>query len=963
MSIAGGLSLQQLPYECPDPSFEYVPDHDILRPAVGMLASDVLNIECDELTETVNSHDQSSKTASKDRKQRDQAPRPGPVLSRNNVEPFAPKPDSVEKPKSDLEVLLESQYIKNPYAYAGNIDILSSYSSEPPDSTASMNLRAQAKHALANAWKHDPIRCSVKAAFQIAQDLAASPEYGLTKEEYIWITGDKLPTVKKTPIPVRVDFERVRKIHESMMNLGVDGKIDGADIDQELDEFYGADGTDLRPVGNDSDDEGFSEPAMIATTVVSLPNKSLMEPGVTPGGIFQDSAIVMDEGYAEYSLAHSCPNTGKTSTGAPNDWPSFKAEIAPLRLPEKKGRWLGLAGDQKQCEWPGRRQGPYDLDGLSAWVHASWNDDVEMLDESEGSISDPQDIPGFFTPQPVPRKTSVECDVEASASNILKATGAPITAALAVSEVHDEDQMVDARVVETTNKTPLPAETTSSFKLVQRAQRVSEPMEETSGDKPFEATPQSLGQPQNHNVHGNDKSGKNVETQKQLHVSPTSSKGRQDNKASEVPPQLSSEERAQYLVISNESERNDGPSTVAPDVVRATPKPNIGINAYAHRNIPTSAFTTPVNQRIRQVQHVQFNTPATPATVDINLTPEYNSDVDADEASNGSVEVRLPDSPPANQRGQSALGRYVRETKSHPNSARPNSSTISLAGSDSEQVSLIPSPEHPSQPEGHAGFSKGVELHQKKSDAVFTLGTPKASQQTPSSSKTAPIPTTPANGNDSASFCPATPFQPGSPAHPAFDSPGTPTPAPKAGKAGGKTVRNIFSSPKLASRSPERSRPNPEIVVAPTTPVAGAADLQYGGSQGLLFQKARTGERDTKNVLNSLKLSHEREAGSGSGSSGRESLDDYEDELAGEKNAGVYQGGKPVPESRGSWSSGIDLGVHGEREVAQAVVVPRVRSHDESEEMQIGDVQIEEEPRKKKKLKLGRSSEQGSGRS
>ncbi len=961
MSIAGALSLQQLPYECPDPSFEYVPAHDILRPAVGMLASDILNIECNELKNTVNSHEQSSKTASKNKKQRDQAWQSIPVLSRDNVEPFTSKPDSVEKPKSDLEVLLESQYIQNPYAYPGNIDILSSYSSESSNSTASINLRAQAKHALANTWKHDPIRCSVKAAFQMAQDLAASPEYGLTKEEYIWITGDKLPTGKKTPSPARVDFEHVRKIHESMMNLGVDGKIDGTNIDQELDEFYGADGTDLRPVGNDSDDEGFSEPAIIATTIVSLPNKSLMEPGVTPGGIFQDSAIVMDEGYAEYSLAHSCPNTAKTSTGAPNDWPSFKAEIAPLRLPEKKGRWLGLAGDQKQCEWPGRRQGPYDLDGLSARVHASGNDDVEMLDESEASISDPQDISGFSTPQPVPRNTSVECGVETSASNILKATGAPITAALAVSEVRDRNQMVDAPIIEATDKTPLPAETRSSFDLVQRAQEVSEPMEGTSVDKPFEATPHSLGQPQNHNVHGDENSGKNVETQKQLHVFPTSSKGKQNNKASEVPPQLLSEERGQYLDISNESERNDRPFTVAPDVV------SIGTNAHARRNIPTSAFTTPVNQRIRQVQHVHLDTPATPATVDINLTPEYNSDIDADEASNGSVEVRLPDSPTANQRGQSALGRYVRETKLHPNSARPNSSAISLAGSDSEEVSLIPSPEHPSEPEGHAGFSKGVELHQKKSDAVFTLGTPKASQQTPSSSKTAPIPTTPANGNDSASFCPATPFQPGSPDHPAFDSPGTPTPAPKAGKAGGKTVRNIFSSPKLASRSPERASQSSDIVVAPTTPLAGAADLQYGGSQGLLFQKARTNERDTKNVLNSLKLNPVREGGSGSGSgngsSGRESLDDYEDGLAGERNAGMYQGGKADPESRGSRSSRIDLGAHGGKDVAQAVLVKRVRSRDESEEMQGGDVQTEEGPRKKKKQKLRESSEQGSGRS
>ena len=36
--IAGGLSLQQLPYECPDSSFEFASDSDVLKPAVGMLA-------------------------------------------------------------------------------------------------------------------------------------------------------------------------------------------------------------------------------------------------------------------------------------------------------------------------------------------------------------------------------------------------------------------------------------------------------------------------------------------------------------------------------------------------------------------------------------------------------------------------------------------------------------------------------------------------------------------------------------------------------------------------------------------------------------------------------------------------------------------------------------------------------------------------------------------------------------
>lgn len=915
MATAGRFSLQQLPYECPDPRFEYATDSDILRPAVGMLASNIRKIEYDELIETVNSHEQPLKTESKNKEQGDWAGQPTPVSNRDDVQPLIPEPNSVENLNSELELLLESQHIQNPYPYPGNIDLLLSYSSEPPDSALSINLRAQVKHALANLWKHDPIGCSVKAASQAARDLAADPSYGFTKEEFKWAIEGRFPTVKAARIAAEIDFEQARKNIESIKNLDVDGEIDSTHINQELDDFYGSDGIDLRPVDNDSDDEGFHEPGANATTTVSLPGKSHMEPGVTPGGIFQDSGIAMDEGYAQYAVANSLPNTAKASTGmGPSDCPTFDAEIAPLRPPKRKGPWLRLVGDQKAFDWPGRRQGPYDLVGL--------RDHVEILDKPMPSISDPQDTAGSSTPQPVPRKTSVGQNVEA--------IGAQLTAALAVSEVRDAEKVVDAPIVDTTYKTPLPR-VTRSIESVERAQEASAPVERKVDDKPSEATPQFLGQGQPHPIHGKDKSGKNIEIRENFHDIPTSSRETGNNKSSEVVPQLVSEKRRQHLHNSNESARNDGPSTFTPDEIRAIPQSNIDTDAYPRRNIPTTAFSTPVNQRIKPTQQVQVDTPVTPATVNIKLTPEHNGDMDADNASNGSLEVRLPDSPTAKtQKGQSALGHYVQETASHPNLARKTSSTVSLDGSESEEVSLIPTPERPSQPEGHAGFSKAVEFHQKGSDAVFTLGTPKASQKTPSPSKTAPIPTTPASGNDSASFRPTTPFQLGTPAHLHIDSPGTPTPAPKAY---GKSVKSIFGSPKLGSRSPERAGPSSEIVVAPTTPVAGAA-----GGQGLLFQKVKANEKDTKNVLNSLKLSSER----GNESSLPEDLDDYEDELAGEKNVGVYKGGRRVQEARGIMRSGVDLGATGGSRVAQAVLVPSVRSRDESEGMQ------SEEPRKKK---------------
>lgn len=848
----------------------------------------------------------------------------------------------MEKSGTDLEALLGSQFIQNPYPYHSHMDILASYSFEPPESADSVNLREQVKHALGNAWKYDPIRCSVKAAFQVAQHLVGRPNHGLTKEEYTWTTGAKVTTVRRARSEAPVDFEQARKHNEWMKNMDENDK--DLDIHQELDDFYGPDGTDLRPIDNDSSDEGFYEPTAIAHTVVSLPDKSLMEEGITPGGIFQDSGIVMDEAYAEYSHAHSVPNTAKELTATvPSDWPTFDVDIALRRPPKQKSRWLGLVGDQKQCDWPGRRESPYDLYGLCSSIRAAKSNQVEILVEPEIISKNPQGMVETFTPQSVTREASVGPDVVP--------TSLPISPA--VAEAQDANQTVDGSNFVVTHENPLPAEVTSPIKLVQRAQVVSEPMQGRVNGEPSEATTQpSL-------LHGNNENGRHIAIPETISHTFVINKDAADKEASVGAAQSLSEERPQHFPGSIENGSDNELSAPTPHVTRGVPQMDIDTDVHASRGVPTTAFPTPANQRIHLFQRVQVDTPATPATININLIPECNNDMDADDASAGSLAVRQPSSPTTyTQKGQSALDRYVEETQSHPHPAGQSSSTISLAASESEEVSLIPTQECPSQSEDHAGFSKSVELHRKMSDAAFTLSPSKASRQTPSSGKTAPIPITPSNGHESASFRPMTPFQLGTPARPDFDSPGTPTPAPKARKADTNSVMNVFKSSKLGSRSPERARPSPEIVVAPTTPTAEAANRHTGspfGSQGLLFHKTKRNERDTKNVLNSLKLSSER--GSGCGTSKRDSQEDYEDELARGKNFEAYKSGKWVQDAPSMLGSRIDLGVSGGRKVAQAVVVPSVRPRDDNDGIQTEDLQIEE-PRKKK---LRRSMRAGAG--
>lgn len=742
-----------------------------------------------------------SKAHAKNKQQRGQVAPPTPVPNLDDVQPFMSVPDFVEKLGSELEALLTSQHIRDPCPYPGSIRILPSYQAEPTDSAYLRNLTELVKHAVAHAWKYDPLRCSVKGAIKLAQDRAGKPHHGLIKEEYNWATGRNFQIEENTRGAARVDVRQARKTHQWTKNIDKDRKIrsvDSNDLDRELDHFYGPDGTDLRPIDDESD-EGFSEPNSITTTVVSLPDKSLMEAGITPGGIFQDSGISMDEGYAEYSLAHSLPSTARETTGnVPGDWPRFNADVAPLRTPKKNGPWLGLLGDQKQCKWPGRRQGPYDLDGLRS---------PDRNEKADGPISGP------------------------------------------------------------THGNPPPAEAPLSNESVPRAQRASDPVQETVNSEPSEVIPQSLSQEQTSLLHGNNGTITNKDVE--------------HSRASVGAAYSASEERPQYSRGSIEQGVDNAPPVLASHVVSDDPQTENYASTHIHHSVSKTSFSTPVNQCTSRIQQVQVNNAATPKTINIHLTPKYDVD---DDVSDGSLEVRIPNSPTTDtQKGQSALGRYVQETKSHPIPAHQNSSTVSIDDSESEDP-LILSQTQPSQPEGHAGFSKGVDLHQKKSDPMLTLTSRQISQNTPSPSKRAPIPITPPYAkNPAASFCPITPFQLRTPTHADFGSPATPTPAPKASKAKGKSVTDVFQSPKLGSRSPERAGPtsNPKIVVAPTAPTAGATDPQrgspFGGSQGLLFQKTQTNDRGTKNVLNSLQLSPERARG---GAAAYEGLDD-EDELAG----------------------------------------------------------------------------------
>ncbi|KAM0798958.1 hypothetical protein BDR22DRAFT_964211 [Usnea florida] len=855
-----------------------------------------------------------------------------------------PEPKFVNKIGSDLEALLAAPFMQDPYPYTGPKMILPSYSFEASDSVYCVNLKKKVKHALRHAWKYDPIRCSVKAAFDVGRELDIRSHNGLTEKEYAWITGRKLRTAKKRRRAALVDFEQARR--QKGWRTKHRGSDDGLSIDQELDEFYGSNGTKLRPIDdndNNFSDEGFSERDTFTKTIITLPEKSLMEEGVTPGGIFQDSGVVMDESYADYSRAHSAPNTAKEPAGV--QWPSFDVAMAPLRFPKKTVRSLGLFGDQKEREWHGRQQGPYDFHGAGSWASARETDQVTFVEGAEAISEDLQDIAESFTPQPVPRETSIGRDAMPTSSPTL----------IPVTGVQDANQHIDGTSDVDIPGDPLSTEVLPPTESVRHDQEVSVPVQGRVGDETSEATTQ----PSLH--YGSDQDRMNILPSECLIGPPVSIEEVRNTGSSTGEVQLLGVEQPQHFHRSAGNGRDPAPTS---HVTRELPQMDIDTNRHVPHGSTTTAFSTPMTQRTGQIQQVQIETPATPATISISLTPRYNSDMDADDASVGSLEVRIPDSPTnVAETGQSALGHYVQDPQSQSNPAAHGSSTVSLAGSGSDEISLIPAQACPDPPEGHAGFSKGVELHQKEADAVFSLDLSKASEVSPSSSDTAPIPVTPANGNDSVPFEPTTPFQLDTSTRPDFGNLGTPTPAPKTSKVNKNSVMNVFRSPKLGSRSPERAEESPGIVVAPYTPTTGAASSQSDspfGNRGLLFQPVKKNERSTKNVLNSLNLSAEPASGI---TSEHDSQDDSEDELAGGGNAGVsrvvFKGAKHVADTPPAMNEPIDPKAGARRTLAPAVVVRNLRSRggnqgDVSQGLSVETPPVEE-PRKKRQRRSRKS--------
>lgn len=681
---------------------------------------------------------------------------PVPVPSLNDVQPFLPEPDFVAEDPCGLA----PHFVQD--AKHGTLRLLSgSYNLESSQSPYCTNLKAQVQRALSSTWSFDPVQYSVEAARNAYRDYPDNPGHSFTTQELYWITSLKLTSVKEAQAQAEVDLKTASEHLQWLKDLEYDDQILNIDntLDQECKEFYHA--VDISSCSIEcAGDEGFWEPS-INTTWVSLPDKHCAQDASAKTGIFQDSGICMDTGYAQAALPDTPlhvafeitePASKNQVQEPPSSVPTFYARVAPLRTPKASGPWLGLVGDQKQGGWATRKEAPYDFSSFCS----TGGDDLESSDVME------------LNTEP--------CVVNESKSPHLAVddTGGPgnirIMPEKVTTQAKFQDQNKDSRV---------------AF---------------TSGNCPRAAQGPIL-----------------THASSDLFSDFVNFDGGGDNNLRDT------------LAITNVAQTAKATTHTAVSLI-----------------VPTAVLTTPVNNRVRNLRV------AIPVSPTLNLTPEYDSDSDrageANEHSNHNRDVGASSPSNETQRGQGALSRYVEETHATPSMTRQSSSiTISNNGSDAHNSitgalqgrsllgqyvqNIVSLPISPSNTHNNKNQKPSADSLSDPEDMALTpvqdyfppLQQPtEANKATYSTDPPTIPPTTPRNAQTPSTFRPQTPFQLGSPAR-FISSPATPTPGPGRSeprsppkkttrgtifpkdKRKANSVKSVFSSPKLGSRSPEKN--------------------------------------------------------------------------------------------------------------------------------------------------------------
>ena len=180
-------------------------------------------------------------------------PKTAPILE--------PEPTGVT-PVPDLDHI--QPFLSDPV----QVDNMQSGQSTETSADAEAQLKAKVKYALDQSWKHNLLRYSVSAS---RGNLDQS--YGITREEYDWITGlktTKLRYQRSQTEREMADIETYRTWEPLCDPVSWRYGLSDHNVHKELDTFYGDDTSPQHPADDVNMDEGFAEDeeevSMVATS-------------------------------------------------------------------------------------------------------------------------------------------------------------------------------------------------------------------------------------------------------------------------------------------------------------------------------------------------------------------------------------------------------------------------------------------------------------------------------------------------------------------------------------------------------------------------------------------------------------------------------------------------------------------------------------------------------------------------
>jgi len=210
---------------------------------------------------------------------------------------------------------------------------------QPTNSTGSEQFTDVVKAVLEHSWMFDPTKYSNIHALKDKH----LPLYGLTPAQYEWIKSRKLPAVEVARTERETLFNEVRQNSTWLVQdiLKDEPLLSEAELEQEVENFYGPGLLSRRPNVVSESDEGFCNDATTVTWVDVPPRYVSTEKtsAKSASESFIDSAIHMEDQHIGIVTTKSCPvipqspafgfsyNVNNFSASVP----SFEVRLAPFR--------------------------------------------------------------------------------------------------------------------------------------------------------------------------------------------------------------------------------------------------------------------------------------------------------------------------------------------------------------------------------------------------------------------------------------------------------------------------------------------------------------------------------------------------------------------------------------------------------------------------------------------------------